>query len=185
MNFTAKDVAALREKTGCGMMDCKKALIASNGDVRRFGVLFLIAFVLDMLSVILQATLKEPAMKMGEKQEKSAARKNNFFKDMAKLFRKDRNIAHYVIAMFLITIGMSFFTFQTAHSKEALGLTGAQLGMVTSIMYIFQTGGSLLWGYVSDRKGYHPASVIDMEQCIGCASCAKICPDSIITVEKF
>lgn len=36
-----------------------------------------------------------------------------------------------------------------------------------------------------NRKGYHPASVIDMEQCIGCASCAKICPDSIITVEKF
>lgn len=33
MNFTAKDVAALREKTGCGMMDCKKALTASNGDM--------------------------------------------------------------------------------------------------------------------------------------------------------
>ena len=24
MNFTAKDVQALREKTGAGMMDCKK-----------------------------------------------------------------------------------------------------------------------------------------------------------------
>lgn len=33
MAFTAKDVAALREKTGCGMMDCKKALEASNGDM--------------------------------------------------------------------------------------------------------------------------------------------------------
>ncbi len=33
MNFTAKDVAALRAKTGCGMMDCKKALTASNGNV--------------------------------------------------------------------------------------------------------------------------------------------------------
>ena len=32
MAFTAKDVAALREKTGCGMMDCKKALQASDGD---------------------------------------------------------------------------------------------------------------------------------------------------------
>ena len=32
MNFTAKDVAALREKTGCGMMDCKKALVEANGD---------------------------------------------------------------------------------------------------------------------------------------------------------
>ena len=26
MAFTAKDVQALRERTGCGMMDCKKAL---------------------------------------------------------------------------------------------------------------------------------------------------------------
>lgn len=33
MNFTAQDVKALREKTGCGMMDCKKALTASNGDM--------------------------------------------------------------------------------------------------------------------------------------------------------
>ena len=33
MAFTAKDVAALREKTGCGMMDCKKALSASDGNM--------------------------------------------------------------------------------------------------------------------------------------------------------
>lgn len=35
MSFTAKDVAALREKTGCGMMDCKKALAESNGDMEK------------------------------------------------------------------------------------------------------------------------------------------------------
>ena len=33
MSFTAKDVQALREKTGVGMMDCKKALQASDGDM--------------------------------------------------------------------------------------------------------------------------------------------------------
>lgn len=33
MAFTAKDVADLREKTGCGMMDCKKALTDANGDM--------------------------------------------------------------------------------------------------------------------------------------------------------
>ncbi len=32
MAFTAKDVAELRKQTGCGMMDCKNALTASNGD---------------------------------------------------------------------------------------------------------------------------------------------------------
>ncbi len=33
MNFTAQDVKALREKTGCGMMDCKKALTEADGDM--------------------------------------------------------------------------------------------------------------------------------------------------------
>ena len=32
MAFTAKDVQALREMTGVGMMDCKKALSAADGD---------------------------------------------------------------------------------------------------------------------------------------------------------
>lgn len=31
--FTAQDVKALREKTGCGMMDCKKALTQAEGDM--------------------------------------------------------------------------------------------------------------------------------------------------------
>ncbi len=35
MNFTAKDVAALRETTGCGMMDCKKALTEADGNVEK------------------------------------------------------------------------------------------------------------------------------------------------------
>ncbi len=35
MAFTAKDVQTLRERTGCGMMDCKKALTASDGDFEK------------------------------------------------------------------------------------------------------------------------------------------------------
>ena len=33
MAFTAKDVMKLREMTGCGMMDCKKALTEADGDM--------------------------------------------------------------------------------------------------------------------------------------------------------
>ena len=33
MAITAQDVKALREMTGVGMMDCKKALAASDGDM--------------------------------------------------------------------------------------------------------------------------------------------------------
>ena len=34
-NFSAKDVMDLRGRTGCGMMDCKKALIACEGDIEK------------------------------------------------------------------------------------------------------------------------------------------------------
>ena len=33
MSFTAKDVKALRDATGAGMMDAKKALEAAGGDI--------------------------------------------------------------------------------------------------------------------------------------------------------
>lgn len=35
MAFTAKDVQALRERTSCGMMDCKKALTEADGDMEK------------------------------------------------------------------------------------------------------------------------------------------------------
>ncbi|MCL2487059.1 MAG: translation elongation factor Ts [Oscillospiraceae bacterium] len=35
MAFTAKDVQALRERTGAGMMDCKKALTETDGDMEK------------------------------------------------------------------------------------------------------------------------------------------------------
>ena len=34
-SFTAKDVKALREQTGCGMMDCKNALVEADGDMEK------------------------------------------------------------------------------------------------------------------------------------------------------
>ncbi|MBR1891395.1 MAG: elongation factor Ts [Clostridia bacterium] len=35
MSFTAQDVKTLRERTGCGMMDCKKALVETDGDMEK------------------------------------------------------------------------------------------------------------------------------------------------------
>ena len=35
MAFTAKDVKELRERTGCGMMDCKAVLVEADGDMEK------------------------------------------------------------------------------------------------------------------------------------------------------
>ena len=35
-----------------------------------------------------------------------------------------------------------------------------------------------------NAKGHHPAYVAEPEKCVGCASCAIMCPDCVITVER-
>ena len=35
MSFTASDVKMLRDRTGAGLMDCKNALIETNGDMEK------------------------------------------------------------------------------------------------------------------------------------------------------
>lgn len=35
-----------------------------------------------------------------------------------------------------------------------------------------------------NAKGYYPVEISDMSLCIGCANCAKMCPDFVLTVEK-
>lgn len=35
-----------------------------------------------------------------------------------------------------------------------------------------------------NMKGYHPVAITDEGACIACASCARMCPDCVFTVEK-
>lgn len=35
-----------------------------------------------------------------------------------------------------------------------------------------------------NKKGHHPAEITNQEECVGCASCAIMCPDCVITVER-
>ena len=35
---------------------------------------------------------------------------------------------------------------------------------------------------IINKKGYHPAGIVDQESCIGCSSCALMCPDGVIRI---
>lgn len=36
-----------------------------------------------------------------------------------------------------------------------------------------------------NKKGYQPMRIHTPEKCIGCANCALMCPDVVITVERL
>ena len=58
MAFTASDVKELREMTGCGMMDCKKALTETDGDKER------------LLSFFVRRVLQQPQRNQAELHQK-------------------------------------------------------------------------------------------------------------------
>ena len=35
-----------------------------------------------------------------------------------------------------------------------------------------------------NKKGHHPVEAVNEDACIGCAFCATMCPDCVITVER-
>ena len=39
-------------------------------------------------------------------------------------------------------------------------------------------------GLCVNQKGHTPVELTDPDQCVGCAFCATMCPDCVITVEK-
>ena len=37
----------------------------------------------------------------------------------------------------------------------------------------------------TNSKGYNPMQIINVDECIGCLSCAMMCPDVAIQIEKI
>ena len=35
-----------------------------------------------------------------------------------------------------------------------------------------------------NAKGHRPAQIVNQDECVGCARCAIMCPDCVITVER-
>ena len=60
MAVTAAQVKELREKTGAGMLDCKKALEEANGDIKKQANFFVKKVFL--LQLIKQAVLLQKAL---------------------------------------------------------------------------------------------------------------------------
>lgn len=36
-----------------------------------------------------------------------------------------------------------------------------------------------------NHKGHHPAEITEPEKCVACASCAMMCPDCVIKIERL
>ncbi len=136
------------------------AILAAGGDAKRFALLFGIAFVIDIVSAAIQATLWEPKFRLDDPVPKDSGKHENFFSIFWKVMSHDRNMAAYIVGVFLLTIGLSFFTFQTSHAKAALAMNESQLAIVTTILYITEMGGMLFFGWLCDKTGYKKTFII-------------------------
>ncbi|WP_442879263.1 4Fe-4S binding protein, partial [Adlercreutzia sp.] len=70
------------------------------------------------------------------------------------------------------------------YTQAVASMAGLPVACITAPIQAIQrenTGSTALSGI---PKGYHPAHCTDEDKCTGCATCATMCPDVAITVER-
>lgn len=140
----------------CGILDVVGAsmsgIILSYGKFPdNYGYLFIVAFIILMTSLIAFNFTEEPknvtvkAIKMDNQ---------SYMKSLRQILLKDKNFITYLLSTGLIGgFGMMSLIFQVIYAKEKLEISPQQVAALSTVMFITQTCGYILWGFMVKRKG--------------------------------
>jgi MFS family permease len=125
-------------------------LIGDDPTAAGYSWTFLLAFVLTTIGLLSLLAMKEPEPPT-VKQKQSLKQR---FGDIPQLLRDDPAFTRYFLARSLATMGRMSMPFYILYAGQSIGLTGATLGIVTFAFTISGTFSNLIWGALSDRRGF-------------------------------
>lgn len=141
-------ISGIFEATGSILMGVvvKKFSYPNN-----YGILFLIVFILSMLSLTILSLAKEnESVKKNEDKEEIP-----YITRISKVLKTDSNFNYYLVTVALIGgLGKMAFAFQTIFAKEKLGINLQEVSYATFILLSSQTLGYLIWGVLGDKYGF-------------------------------
>jgi MFS family permease len=125
-------------------------LIGDDPTAAGYSWTFLLAFVLTTIGLLSLLAMREPEPPT-VKQKQSLKQR---FGDIPQLLRDDPAFTRYFLARSLATMGRMSMPFYILYAGQSIGLTGATLGIVTFAFTISGTFSNLIWGALSDRRGF-------------------------------
>ena len=131
--------------------------ILRNGNPdTKYAYLFLLSFVIDLVSFTFIIAAFEPKVDTPVAHEKS----KDFGKRIKAIMNKDKNLLGYTIAYACVMFAMSIISFQTLHAKNNLGLLSEQVSYMATIIFVFETLGYSIWGYVAHKYGFKMCTLV-------------------------
>lgn len=124
--------------------------VLGNGYAVTFGV----AFVLTSLGLGMLALLREP--EPPEMHPPTQIRER--LRDLPRLLREDRAFTGFFACNALATMGRMAAPFYILHASHTIGLSGTNVGLLSTAFVIANSVANLGWGLLADRTGWKRVS---------------------------
>lgn len=119
--------------------------------------LFLISFLIMMLSLYIASMMKEIPIK----KPKKVIDNKHYFRSMFLILKEDRNFKYYLLSvLFIGALGKMPFGFQTIFAKNSLSISTQHVAIATTILLFSQTIGYMLWGIIGSKYGFKSTLLI-------------------------
>ncbi|MDE0885583.1 MAG: MFS transporter [Myxococcota bacterium] len=133
-------------------------LVGSNLLGDGYAATFLLAFVLTSIGLSMLLLVREP-------QPPEVRPPSQFFdriRDLPALFREDRGYTYYFLCRALATMGRMATPFYIVYARDTIGLTGTNIGLLSTAFVAANSVSNLGWGLMADRSGFRQVFVVTL-----------------------
>lgn len=123
-----------------------------------YAALFLLAFVIASLGIGALAFTKEPPGITLRKRENVI----QSFKSLPGLLRGNPAFARFFVVGTLGSIGRMAMPFYILYASTQMEISGAMLGVLTTIWMLAGTATNIVWGSIADRSGYRLVLIVTL-----------------------
>ena len=123
-----------------------------------YAALFLLAFLIATLGIGALAFTKEPTGIALRKRENVI----QSFKSLPGLLRENPAFARFFVVGTLGSIGRMAMPFYILYASTQMDISGAILGVLTTIWMLAGTATNIVWGSIADRSGYRLVLIITL-----------------------